>query len=111
MTSDVTFDNPISPGGIHGVAEYKAFAQRWYVGFPDRIFKIVDTVEEGDKVAAAFIITGTHGGEFMGAAPTGNRIEVHGMNLFRMRQGRIHEVHAFFDSHSLYGPIGLDGGG
>ena len=107
MTPDVEFRNPISPKGIHGIGEYKEFAQRWYRGFPDRVFTVGDLVEEGDKVAAAFTITGTHDGEFMGAAPTGAAIEVHGMNLFRIEDGRIRDVQAFFDSGTLYRPIGL----
>lgn len=107
MTPDVRFRNPISPNGIHGIDEYKQFALRWYRGFPDRVFTIGATAEEDDKVAASFVITGTHRGEFMGAAPTGNPIEVHGMNLFRVRDGRIADVQAFFDSGSLYKPIGL----
>ncbi|MET9734950.1 ester cyclase [Streptomyces sp. NPDC006458] len=109
LTSDVVFDNPISPDGIHGVAAYKEFAERWYTGFPDRLFTVEDTVEEGDKVGAVFTITGTHKGEFMGAAPTGNPITVRGMNIFHLAGGRIRRVTAFFDARQLHGPIGLDG--
>lgn len=107
MCDDVAFRNPISPDGIHGIAEYKQFAGTWYRGFPDRVFTVEDLVEEGDKVAAAFLITGTHNGEFMGAAPTGMSITVRGMNLFRIEDGRIKDVQAFFDSGSLFRPIGL----
>jgi len=107
MTSDVVFHNPISKGGIHGIDEYKEFALRWYRGFPDRIFKIHETVEEGNKVAAHFTITGTHKGEFAGAGPTGNRIEVNGMNIFRVQRGRIKDVKAFFNPLELYSPLGV----
>lgn len=107
MVPDVRFHNPISPGGIHGIDEYKAFAERWYRGFPDRVFTVRDTVEEKGKVAAAFTITGTHDGEFMGAAPTGNAVKVDGMNMFRIRDGRIVDVVAYFDSGQLYGPLGI----
>ncbi len=107
MCDDVTFRNPISPQAIHGIDEYKQFAKTWYLGFPDRVFTVGDIVEEGDKVAAAFTITGTHHGEFMGAAPTGASIIVCGMNLFRIKNNRIKDVQAFFDSGSLYKPIGL----
>jgi steroid delta-isomerase-like uncharacterized protein len=106
---EVVFHNPISPDGIHGIEEYKKFALRWYRGFPDRVFTINDTVEEGDRVAASFTITGTHQGEFAGAAPTGNPILVKGMNLFRVEQSRIADVTAFFDPAALYGPLGLAG--
>ena len=107
MASSVVFHNPISPDGIRGIDEYKQFALRWYRGFPDRRFTVEDTVEEGDKIAARFTITGTHQGEFMGAAPTGHPIQVHGMNLFRIEEGKIADVIAFFNPQELYQPLGL----
>jgi steroid delta-isomerase-like uncharacterized protein len=106
MTGDVEFRNPISPDVIRGIEEYRQFALRWYRGFPDRVFSVVDVVEEDDLVAAVFTITGTHDGEFMGRQPSGAHIEVHGMNLFRIVDGRIRDVQAFFDSGTLYDPIG-----
>ncbi|HEY4026717.1 MAG TPA: ester cyclase [Candidatus Dormibacteraeota bacterium] len=107
LATDVVFHNPISPDGIHGIDQYKQFALRWYRGFPDRRFKVEDTVEEGSKVAALFTITGTHNGEFAGAAPTGHHIQVHGMNIFRIEKGKIKDVKAFFNPLELYQPIGV----
>ncbi|MBT2405531.1 MULTISPECIES: ester cyclase [unclassified Streptomyces] len=109
MAPDVIFDNPISPNGIHGLPAYKEFALRWYGGFPDRVFTIDDLLEQDDKVAAAFTITGTHQGVFMGAAPTGQHIEVRGMNIFRIEDGLIKEVTAYFDPRQLLAPLGLAG--
>jgi steroid delta-isomerase-like uncharacterized protein len=109
MAPDVVFDNPISPDGIHGLAAYKEFALRWYGGFPDRVFTIDDLLEQDDKVAAAFTITGTHQGVFMGAPATQQQIRVRGMNIFRIKDGRIKEVTAFFDPGQLLGPLGLAG--
>jgi steroid delta-isomerase-like uncharacterized protein len=107
LAPDVVFHNPISATGIHGIEEYKQFALRWYKGFPDRIFTINDSVAEGDKIAVRFTITGTHQGEFMGAAPTGNKITVNGMNLFRIEDGKIADVQAFFNPTELTGPLGI----
>ncbi|MBF9070767.1 ester cyclase [Streptacidiphilus fuscans] len=109
MAPDVVFENPISPDGIHGLAAYKEFALRWYGGFPDRVFTVDDLLEQDDKVAAAFTITGTHQGVFMGAAPTHERITVRGMNIFRIEDGRIKEVTAYFDPGQLLTPLGLGG--
>lgn len=109
MAPDVIFDNPISPNGIHGLPAYKEFALRWYGGFPDRVFTIDDLLEQDNKVAAAFTITGTHQGVFMGAAPTGQHIKVRGMNIFRIEDGLIKEVTAYFDPSQLLAPLGLGG--
>jgi steroid delta-isomerase-like uncharacterized protein len=109
MAPDVVFHPPISPDPVRGIPEYKQFARHWYDGFPDRVFTMLDTVEEGDKVAALFRITGTHQGTFMGAAPTGNSIVVNGVNLFVFENGLIKDVRVFFNPQELYGPLGLHG--
>jgi steroid delta-isomerase-like uncharacterized protein len=104
---DVVFHNPISERGVHGIDEYKQFAQRWAKGFPDRKFVVADEVTQGDQVAIHFTITGTHQGEFMGAAPTGHTIVVNGMNLFQVKNGKIAVVHAYFNPLEITTPLGL----
>jgi steroid delta-isomerase-like uncharacterized protein len=107
LADDVVFENPISRQQIKGIAEYRAFALRWYEGFPDRKFTLGETVSAGDKIAARFTITGTHQGVFGGAAPSQNRIEIHGMNLFHTSGGKIRYVRAFFNPLELWRPLGL----
>jgi predicted ester cyclase len=53
--------------------------------FPDWREEIVDIVAEGAKVAARFKCSGTHEGEFMGAAPTGKRMEVERSTFYASR--------------------------
>ena len=105
FTDDVEFVNPVSANRIKGIDEYKAFAKRWYVGFPDRKFSVEEEIEEGEKVAAKFKITGTHNGEFMDAEPTGVAITVNGVNIFKMQNGKIQHVEAIFDPSQIWGPI------
>jgi predicted ester cyclase len=107
LAADVIFENPISRQQIKGIAEYRAFALRWYEGFPDRKFTLGETVSSGDRIAARFTITGTHQGVFGGAAPSQNRIEIHGMNLFHTGGGKIRYVRAFFNPLELWRPLGL----
>ena len=101
------FYGPISREGIYGIPAYKEFALRWYRGFPDRRFTVVEEFLDGDRIAILFRITGTHQGDFMGAAPTGNPIEVNGMNFFRAEDGLLREIRAFFDPRELLRPLGL----
>ena len=107
LAADVVFENPISRQQIKGIAEYRAFVLRWYEGFPDRKFTVDETVSAGDRIAARFTITGTHQGVFGGAAPSQNRIEIHGVNLFRTGGGMIRHVRAFFNPLELWRPLGI----
>lgn len=76
---------------IQGPDGAKTFVSRLRVAFPDFQFKIVDQVSEGDKVATRWIISGTHQGEFQGMPPSGKRIEMTGITIFRIACGKLIE--------------------
>ncbi|MCA1729081.1 MAG: ester cyclase, partial [Actinobacteria bacterium] len=56
----------------------------WLAAFPDSHTVIKDMVAEGDKVAGRWTTTATHRGRFRGASPTGERIEVEAIGIFRV---------------------------
>ena len=60
-------------------------------GFPDLIVTVEDVMVEGDRVAARVTMRGTHRGEFQGIAPTGKRVEVKAIDMFRISGGKIVE--------------------
>ena len=60
-------------------------------GFPDLGITIEDVMAEGDRVAARVVMRGTHRAEFQGIAPTGKRVEVRAMDMFRISNGKIVE--------------------
>lgn len=59
--------------------------------FPDMRVTIEDMLAEGDRVAARVTMRGTHLGEFMGVAPTGKRVAVRAIDMFRIANGKIVE--------------------
>ena len=60
-------------------------------GFPDLSIMVEDVIAEGDRVAARVTGRGTHRREFQGIAPTGKRVEVRAMGMFRISNGKIVE--------------------
>ena len=60
-------------------------------GFPDLSITVEDVMAEGDRVAARVVMRGTHRGEFQGIAPTGKRVEVSAMDMFRILDCKIVE--------------------
>jgi predicted ester cyclase len=60
-------------------------------GFPDLSISVEDMMAEGDRVACRVLMRGTHLGEFQGIAPTGKRVEVGAMDMFRISGGKIVE--------------------
>ena len=59
--------------------------------FPDQKVTISDIVAEGDRVAARMIVEQTHDREFMGVAPTGQKITFEIYEIVRIANGRIAE--------------------
>jgi predicted ester cyclase len=57
-------------------------------GFPDLSITVEDVMAEGDGVAARVVMRGTHQGEFQGLAPTGKRVEVKAIDMFRISNGK-----------------------
>ena len=61
------------------------------VAFPDVVLTVGDLFAETDRAVLRFEITGTQQGVFMGISPTGKRIKLSGMILFRFESGRCAE--------------------
>jgi steroid delta-isomerase-like uncharacterized protein len=53
---------------------------------------IDDLMADGDKVTARFTARGVHKGEFMGLPPTGKPIVMTGIEIFRLKNGKITEL-------------------
>lgn len=75
--------------------------------FPDLRLAEADSIREGDKAAFRWVMTGTQAGEFMGAAPTGRRVEAMGMDIVRLSGGEIVEHWGEFDAIGLLRQLGL----
>jgi predicted ester cyclase len=60
-------------------------------GFPDLSITVEDVMAEGDQVAARVVMRGTHRGEFQGIAPTGKRVEVRAIDMFRISGSKLVE--------------------
>ena len=64
-------------------------------GCPDLEVVTEHSVENGEWVSNRYTIRGTHTGDFFGQAPTGERFEVRGMDMVRVRDGHLIEHWAF----------------
>ncbi|MEX1124940.1 MAG: ester cyclase [Acidimicrobiia bacterium] len=51
--------------------------------------------------------SGTHGGDFMGSPPTGKRVSVQEVDIFRIENGEIAEAWAAVDFFGMLTQLGL----
>lgn len=87
-----------SASGDQNGEQYKNVCQAFFNAFPDLHLTTNDIIAEGDKVAKVWTPNSTHNGEFTGIPPTGKRIGVKGMEVFRSADGKIAEVWASMDN-------------
>ena len=94
-------DAPMMPDAFKQM--HKTFCE----AFPDIRIEVVRTISEGDTVAALCHVTGTHCGSSLGCAPTQNKIDVWGMGMARVADGRIVEGWNAWDFMSMYQQVGM----
>ena len=74
--------------GIDGAREHILGVRRTY---PDLHVTIEQQIAEGEWVVSRITARGTHQGAWMGIAPTGKKVEITGVNINRVVDGRIVE--------------------
>jgi predicted ester cyclase len=74
--------------GIKGAIEHVLGVRRVY---PDLKLTIENQISEGDWVATIYSVTGTFMDEWLGMEPTGKQITYRGVNVDRIKGGKIIE--------------------
>ena len=95
------------PGQGPGLEGLKDVLRGMRAAFPDLIFAVVEQVSEGDKVVSRFEWTGTHKGEFLGIPATGRSVQVWGIVIDRLVQGRIKDTRIIMDIFGLMIQLGV----
>ncbi len=106
VASDMTDHDP-APGQAPGLEGVKQYFSSLHAAFPDVQMDVEDMIAEGDKVVARVSVSGTHRGEFMGIAPTGNRVTIAGIDILRVADGKIVEHWGKFDDLGMMQQLGV----
>jgi steroid delta-isomerase-like uncharacterized protein len=93
---------------LHGVEEAKQFLSVYLSAFPDMSVSIEDVLAEGDKAVTRWRLRGTHQGEVEEfGPPTGKQVELEGITIHRIEQGKIVEEWERYDNLSVMQQLGL----
>lgn len=106
VAPDVVHHDPYDPHASDGRDGMKKAIAIYRDAFPDVRFTSEDQIAEGDRVATRWTSTATHGGQLMGAAPTGSRVTLTGVTIDRFDGGRIVEAWRNWDMLRLLRGIG-----
>ncbi len=92
---------------INGLKTIKEYVAKNLKAFPDVRFTVEDQIAEEDMVATRAYFTATHKGEFMGIAPTGKKVKVTIIIIFKMTNGKIVETWAEIDALGWMRQLGV----
>ena len=90
-----------------GKAAVGEFLSALFRALPDLVFSTADEIVVGDNAAEKWTIRGTHRGTLFGLPPTGRRVEIRGVSMLVMRDGRFLRDEFFFDTGAVLRQVGL----
>lgn len=96
-----------SPQNIVGIEEFKAYYQNFLTGFSEVTFTIIDVFGQNDKIVKHWNFKGKHTGEFFGISATGNTVDIDGVSLVKMINGKIAQEQDFMDNMVFLSQLGL----
>ncbi|MEO0770442.1 MAG: ester cyclase [Cyanobacteria bacterium J06649_4] len=104
LLSEILADDYVGHVNAHdikGAEAAKGFIGGFLEGIPDANYEVVDTLVTGNKVITRWICTGTQTGNFFGSAPTGKAIDVTGITIFEIVEGKISQLWNNWDQFTM----------
>jgi steroid delta-isomerase-like uncharacterized protein len=104
FTKDVVMH--VNPDRV-GIDSARAYYNNYLTGFSNITFTIKDVFGMGNKLVKHWNFKGTHTGVFLGIPPTGKKVDIDGVTLVRMENGKIAEEQDFVDNLEFMQQLGL----
>jgi len=111
LINDKNFDKQItlisSPENVVGIENFKAYYSNYLTGFSDIKFTVIDVFGQGNKIIKHWNFKGKHTGNFFGIPATGKTVNVEGVTLVKMKNGKIAQEQDFMDNWVFMQQLGL----
>ncbi|MBT8306527.1 MAG: ester cyclase [Maribacter sp.] len=111
LFDNTRFDEDItlimSPENVVGITNVQEFYANYLTGFSNIEFTIVDVFGQGDKIMKHWNFKGTHSGDFFGIPATGKMVDIDGVTLVKMKNGKITQEQDFMDNMAFMQQLGI----
>jgi len=107
MTAGGRYHGPHMPGGCGGREDWRQAIARYRQAFPDSHVVYEDLLACGDHIVGRWSATGTQQGPMPGSPPTGTRIEISGITIYRFEGGRVVEAWEQLDLLGMWRQLGV----
>lgn len=105
FTKDVVMH--VSPADVVGIDSARAYYENFLTGFSDISFTIKDVFGMNNKLVKHWNFKGTHSGVFFGMPATNKKVDIEGVTLVRMENGKIAEERDFIDNLEFMQQLGI----
>jgi predicted ester cyclase len=102
VATDDYLDHAAFPGQAPGLAGFRERLEQ-LIGALDPRWTILDLVADTDTAVVRWALQGTHRDVFLGLSPTGRPVELRGIDMYRIRAGKLAEHWNVVDLSPLAG--------
>lgn len=103
VTDDFEYHNPLLTAPVRGPEEYRQFAEEFHEAFENTSMTVEEMLVQDDRVASRFTTRATPRDTFLGVEATDEEIEVTGICVDRIEDGKLKERHIIDDLPLLLG--------
>jgi steroid delta-isomerase-like uncharacterized protein len=104
---EVTWSLDASKDPISGTKAMRAVIEAMIEAIPDMDYESQQILStDDDHVIIRYVLRGTHEGEFMGIAPTHNKIEMHGCVISKIKDGKRYQMWQYASGPGLLEQLG-----
>ena len=105
---DTNIELITNPENVVGIADFKAYYQTFLTGFSEIDFTIVDIFGQDNKIMKHWNFKGKHTGDFFGIPATGKSVDIDGVTLVKMQNGKITQEQDFMDNLTFMSQLGIN---
>lgn len=98
--------NDENGNALRGLEGFKTLHRAFVSAYPDLKIEVLDTVVEGNKIAARCRVSGLHTGHGIGVPPTNQPVEFTGMTIVHIKDEKIVEAWNEFNFMEMYKQVG-----
>lgn len=92
---------------VIGIDSVKVHYNNFLTGFSDAKFSIIDIYGQGNQITKHWRFEGTHDGIFFEIPPTDNKVDLYGVTLVLMREGKVFQEQDFYDNNLFLKQLGF----
>jgi len=95
------------PEDLVGIEAFEGFVTENRTAFPDFRLTHDQIIAKDDKIASLWTVTGTHTGPFGDLPPTGKKLQISGLAISRIANGKFAEEWFYYNMLDFYQQLGF----